>query len=208
MSTFTHVKRKLPKERLLRDAGRRGLITARETVTFGYHPEVIRRLVREGSVEQVARGTYRAMDHEPTAHHGLVVAALRVPRGVICLLSALAFHDIGTQQPADVWLAIDRRDRRPSLYYPPLHIARFSGASLSSGIETHTIEGREVRIFGIAKTIADCFKYRGKIGLDVALEALTDAVRARRVTIAEIDRYAAVCRVRNVMRPYLEALTA
>jgi predicted transcriptional regulator of viral defense system len=131
-----------------------------------------------------------------------------VPKGIVCLISALNFHQIGTQLPADVWIALDRRSRRPALRYPPLHVVRFGGPALSEGIESHRIEGVRVRIYSVAKTVADVFKYRNKIGLDVALEALREAWRARRFTMDEIYRYARVCRVERVMRPYLEALAA
>jgi len=134
--------------------------------------------------------------------------ASAVPKGVICLLSALSFHQIGTQLPHEVWIALDRRVRRPVLAYPPLRVLRFGGEALTSGIETHRIEGETVRVYNVAKTIADIFKYRNKIGLDVALEALREGWRDRRFRMDEINRYARVCRVEVVMRPYLEALVA
>ena len=127
---------------------------------------------------------------------------------MICLLSALSFHQIGTQLPHEVWIALDRRTRYPSLSYPRLRVMRFSGNALTEGIETHRVEGETLRVYNVAKTVADCFKYRNKIGLDVALEALREAWRARRFTMDEIHRYARICRVERVMRPYLEALIA
>jgi predicted transcriptional regulator of viral defense system len=127
---------------------------------------------------------------------------------VICLLSALQFHGIGTQLPADVWIAIDRRAHRPSLRYPPLRVMRYSGAALTEGIQSHRIEGQTVRVYNVAKTVVDCFKYRNKIGLDVALEALREAWRARRLSMDELDRYARICRVQRVMQPYIEGLVA
>jgi predicted transcriptional regulator of viral defense system len=138
----------------------------------------------------------------------LALAAAAVPKAVVCLVSALSFHGIGTQLPHEVWIALDRRSRRPALSYPRLRVHRFSGKALTDGIETHRIEGESVRVYGVAKTLADVFKYRNKVGLDVALEALRDAWRSRRFTMAAIDRYARVCRVERVMRPYLEALVA
>jgi predicted transcriptional regulator of viral defense system len=143
-----------------------------------------------------------------TEHHGLTIAGAAVPQGVVCLISALRFHELGTQLPHQIWLAIDRRARRPALQYPPLRIVRYSGAALTEGIEIHQVEGRPVRIYNVAKTLADCFKYRNKIGLDVALEALREAWRARRFTMADMNRYAGICRVQRVMQPYLEALAA
>ena len=129
-------------------------------------------------------------------------------QATICLVSALQFHGIGTQLPSEVWIAIDRRSRRPVLRYPPLRVVRFSGAALTEGIESHRIEGQSVRVYSVAKTLADCFKYRNKLGLDVAMEALREAWRARRFTVDELDEYARICRVQRVMQPYLETLMA
>lgn len=185
----------------------RGL-TAREATAAGIHRQTLSRLVAAGELERVARGHYRLPAHAPTERHGLAIVAAAVPRGVVCLLSALQFHGIGTQLPAEVWLAVDRRARRPALRYPPLRVVRYSGAALTAGVETHRAEGHALRVYGVAKTLADCFKYRHKIGLDVALEALREAWRARRFTMDELHRYAGICRVQRVMRPYLEALAA
>jgi predicted transcriptional regulator of viral defense system len=131
-----------------------------------------------------------------------------VPQGIVCLLSALQFHGIGTQVPSEVWIAVDRRARRPALAYPPLRVMRYSGAALTEGIEAHRLEGQTVRVYNVAKTIADCFKYRNKIGVDVALEALREAWRERRFTMDDLHRYAGICRVQRVLRPYLELLLA
>ena len=196
------------RNKTLKLARRRQGVTARELAAAGIHRQVLSRLVAAGEVERIARGIYRLPEHPITEHHGLAVASTAVPHGVICLLSALQFHGIGTQLPSDVWLAIDRRARRPALKYPPLRVVRYTGAALTEGIETHQLEGQQVRVYNVAKTLADCFKYRNKIGLDVALEALREAWRARRFKMAELDRYAAICRVQRVMRPYLEALVA
>ena len=200
--------RRTGRDRLLRLARRRGALGTRDVVGRGIHREVLSRVVREGALERVSRGQYRVPSHPVTEHHGLTLAAAAVPGGVICLLSALGFHGIGTELPFEVWIAIDRRARRPALRHPPLRIARFTGRAFRSGIETRRVEGQAVRVYGIAKTIADCFKYRNKIGVGVALEALRDAWRAHRFTMDEMSRYARVCRVERVMRPYLEALVA
>ena len=194
------------RNRTLRLARRRRSVAARDLAAEGIHRQVLSRMVEAGELERVTRGQYRLPDHPLTEHHGLALASAAVPQGVVCLLSALAFHDIGTQLPFEVWIAIDRRARRPTLMQPPLRIVRASGAALTEGVESHRIEGQPVRVFSVAKTLADCFKYRNKIGLDVALEALREAWRARRFTMDELDRCAAVCRVQRVMRPYLEAL--
>ncbi len=194
--------------RLLRLAGRHGLVSRREVAEAKIHTQTLSRLVRAGTLERVARGRYRLPNAPVTEHHGLALAAAAAPKAVICLLSALSFHRIGTQLPHEVWIALDRRSRRPSLRYPRLRVVRFGGETLTEGVETHCIEGVTVRVYSVVKTIADTFKYRNKIGLDVALEALREAWRARRFTMDKMHRYARICRVERVMRPYLEALVA
>jgi predicted transcriptional regulator of viral defense system len=163
-------------------------------------------LVRTGRVERQGRGLYVARGHRYTADHALAQVAKRVPGGVICLLSALRFHELTTQLPAEVWLALPEKARRPRLDYPRLRVARFSGAALSEGIEGHTVEGVEVRVYSAAKTVADCFKYRNKIGTDVAVEALKDFTRTHRGGANELARFARICRVSRVMQPYLDAI--
>jgi len=195
------------RDRTLKLARRRQGVTARELAQAGIHRQVLSRLVAGGELERIARGLYRLPEQALTEHHGFAIAAAAVTQGVVCLLSALQYHGVGTQLPSEVWIAIDRRARRPALRYPPLRIVRYTGAALTEGVESHQIEGRKVRIYNVPKTIADCFKYRNKIGLDVALEALRETWRARRFTMDELDHYAAICRVQHVMRPYLEALT-
>jgi predicted transcriptional regulator of viral defense system len=142
-----------------------------------------------------------------TELHTFAEAAKRVPRGVICLLSALRFHDIGAQDPFEIWIAIGEKDRRPRSDYPRMRVVRFSRISLEFSQETDDIEGVPTRVFSIAKTIADCFKYRNKIGLDVALEALRECLRNRKANMDDLWQAAKVCRVANVMKPYLEALS-
>ena len=197
-------------KRVLDLAAQRGLIRTRDVEAQGLHRQVLTRLVRTDQLERVARGRYRLPDpdYELTEYHGLVLASVAAPSGVICLLSALQFHVIGTQLPRQVWIALDRRARKPVVDYPPLRVVRFSGEALTAGIEEHILEGQTVRVYNVAKTLADCFKYRNKIGLDVALEALREAWRDRRFTMDAMERYAHICRVSNVMRPYLEALVA
>lgn len=196
------------REKALKLARRRQGVTSRELATAGIHRQALTRLVAAGELERVIRGVYRLPEQPLTEHHGLVMASAAVPQGVICLLSALQFHGLGTQLPHEIWIAIDRRARRPALKYPPLRIVRYTGEALTGGVESHRLEGRPVRVYNVAKTVADCFKYRNKIGLDVALEALREAWRARRFTMDELHRYAGICRVQRVMRPYLEALVA
>ena len=155
---------------------------------------------------RAGRGLYVPAEAALTENHSLAEAGCRVAGGVICLLSALRFHDLGTQNPPEVWMGIGPKARKPVVDYTRLRIVRFSGASLSSGIETHWIEGIKVRIYGVAKTVADCFKYRNKIGLDVALEALRDGLRKRKFSRTEFLRFAAICRVARVIKPYLQAM--
>jgi len=192
--------------RALRLARRAKSVTRGDIAAAGIHTQALTRLVKNGTLERVSRGRYRLPDAPVTEHHGLALAAAAVPKGVVCLISALNFHGIGTQLPAEVWIALDRRTRRPALRYPPLRVVRFGGSALSEGIESHSIEGVAVRVYNVAKTLADVFKYRNKIGLDVALEALREAWRDRRFKMDDIHRYARVCRVERVMRPYLESL--
>ena len=189
-----------------RTLARRSIFSAAEAVAAGVHPQTLARLVDRGAVERVSHGRYRLPDAEITEHHGLALAASAVPKGVVCLLSALRFHDVTTQNPSEVWLAIERRSRAPQLDYPPLRVFRFSGRAFSRGVERIAIEGRHIRIYSLAKTIADLFKYRHRVGLEVAVEALRESIRSRKVKPGEIDPFARICRVREVMRPYLEAL--
>jgi predicted transcriptional regulator of viral defense system len=200
--------RKRMRPHLLEMARRSGVLAAREVADAGMHTQLLSRMVCEGTLERITRGYYRLTEAPVTEHHTLAVVAKAAPRGVICLLSALSFHGIGTQLPSVVWLALDRRVRPPALTYPPLRVVRFGGAALTEGVATHEIEGQAVRVYCVAKTVADCFKYRNKVGLDVALEALREGWRERRFSMDDIDRFAGICRVERVMRPYLEALVA
>ena len=186
---------------------RLGLVRPKDLNQHGIPVIYLRRLLHRGELVQPARGVYAVTGHEPTLHHSLAMVSKRIPRGVVCLLSALAYHDIGTQLPSVVWLAIDQRSRPLVTTDLPAKIVRFSAQSLVEGVEEHSVEGVTVRITNPAKTVADCFKFRNKVGLDIALEALRDAWRKRKVTMVELDRCAATNRVTNVMRPYLEMLT-
>ena len=186
---------------------RGGILRARDLGDLGVSREYLSKLRRRGMVERVARGLYRLPGAELTALHTVVEACRRVPHGVVCLLSALRFHDVTTQAPYQVWMAVDVKAWRPRVPDLPLRIVRSSGVAFREGVEEHVVEGTPVRVYCLAKTVADCFKYRNKIGIDVALEALRETVGDRRVSIDEIWHYAKVCRVANVMRPYLEAIT-
>ena len=183
-----------------------GVVRPRDLAAHGIHPEYLRRLLARGLLDQPLRGLYRAADAKPTPHSSLAVVAKRVPEGVICLLSALRFHEFTTQSPSDVWIGIRTRSRVPALGSLLVRVVRYSGASLAAGCDTRWVEGVPVRVTNPGKTVADCFKYRNKIGLDVAVEALRECRRLRLATPAQLADYAKVNRVLNVLRPYLEAL--
>jgi len=184
-----------------------GVLRPRDLAAHGIARQYLRLAMQQGFIVRSGRGLYRPADGAITEFHTFAEAAKRAPRAVICLLSALRFHDIGTQNPFEIWMAIGERDRRPRSENPRMRIVRFSKESLKFGQETHSVEGVPVHIFSVAKTVADCFKYRNKIGLDVALEALRESIRTRKATTADLWQAAKVCRVANVMRPYMEALT-
>ena len=167
----------------------------------------VRRLTARGELVELGRGLYASKDFEPTSAHALTVVAARVPDAVVCLLSALAFHGLTTQQPAEVWIALPPRSWRPKLDWPPLRVVQASGAHWTEQVETHPLEGVDVKIYGVGKTVIDCFRFRNKIGLDVALEALREVIRTRRMTPAELLDLALRQRVGSVFRPYLEALS-
>lgn len=194
------------RQRLLDFARARGIFRANEAEAAGIHSQWLSRLAAEGELERVARGCYRLAGQDTTEHHTLAIAAAIAPGAVVCLLSALQFHQIGAQSPAQVWLAIERGAAPPRLEYPPLRIVYFSGQVFTAGVEHHDIEGRKAPVYSVAKTVADCFKYRNKIGLDVALEALTVAWRQRRLSLPELNQFAAIDRVQRVIDPYVEAL--
>ena len=190
-------------------ARRQGIVTARTLREQGIAPAYLQRLTARGVLTRVARGIYELTDGtDITEMHTLVEACLRVPSGIVCLLSALRFHHLTTQAPHEVWLAIDPKAHLPQVPYPPLRIVRFGGTARTMGVEHHRVESQGVQVYSVAKTVADCFKYRNKIGLDVAIEALNDAWRGGRATADELWRAATVDRVANVMRPYLEAVQA
>jgi len=194
------------KDRALRIIRQAGLARPVDLEPRGISRAQLNRLVREGLVVREGRGIYAAARHTYTAGHTLAQVAKRVPAGVFCLLTALRFHDLTTQSPAEVWIALPEKARKPRLDYPRLRVARFSGAALSEGVETHRIEGVEVRVYSAAKTVADCFKYRNKVGIDVAVEALRDFSRRHRGGATALARFAHICRVTRVMQPYLDAI--
>jgi predicted transcriptional regulator of viral defense system len=164
-------------------------------------------LTRTGTLERVGPGRYRLIrSTRTTEHHDLAVAAAAVPRSVVCLISALRFHDIGTQLPAEVWITVPRGARVPRLSTPPLRVVNISPAVFDVGIEEHRVDGQTVRVYSLARTVADCFRFRNKIGLDVALEALTDSWRSKRLNLDELTQIAKTLRIQRVMQPYLETV--
>lgn len=193
-------------DRLLAFARQRGAFRTRDLEKIGVPRVVLRRLYRDGLLERVDRGVYMLADGETTEHHTLVEASLRAPSGVICLLSALRFHDLTTQNPSEVWIAIEQKSRRPLLDSIPHKIVYMSSGSFTAGIETHSLEGVDVQLYSASKTVVDCFKYRSRIGIDVAIEALQDYRRSSDYDSDSLWQFAKICRMTNVMRPYLEAI--
>lgn len=194
------------KERLLKHASRVGALRSRDLDELGIPRRVLASLVSEGELVRVGRGLYRLSGADLTENHTFAEVAKLVPAGVICLLSALRFHGLTTELPSEVWVALAPKAWKPRAAGPNLRVVRFSGESLTSGIETHEIEGVSVQVYGITKTVADCFKFRNKIGTNVAVEALRDAWRSKKAKPDDFWRFAKLCRVDRVMRPYLESL--
>jgi predicted transcriptional regulator of viral defense system len=191
-------------ENLFRQHG--GMLRASEAIALGIHPRTLYRLRDENRLVTVSRGLYRLADLPELSDPDLVSVATRIPQSVICLISALAFHEITTEIPHEVSIALPRTVKKPRLDYPPLRVFWFSGESLTEGIEEHKIDGVTVRIYGPEKTVADCFKFRNRIGLDVAIEALKLCRERRGSTPRKLLHYARICRVERIIRPYLEAL--
>lgn len=185
---------------------RKGVVRPRDIERLGISAVYLNKLFQNGVLERPSRGIYTLKNVSVGEHQTLLEASKRVPNGVVCLLSALQFHKITTQLPFQVWLAIDVKARRPNGDLPPIRICRFSKAALTYGIQKHKIKDTNIQVYSPAKTIADCFKYRSKIGLDVAIEALREGWRSNKATIDELYKAAKVCRVANVMRPYLDSM--
>ena len=185
---------------------RRGTVRPRDLVAHDIPADYLDRLRRRGVIERVARGVYAWPDTDVTEHHSLAAAARSVPAGVVCLLSALQFHGLTTQAPHEVWVALPNKAWIPKLESPKLRVVRFSGPALTDLLESHVIEKVTVSVYTPAKTVADCFKFRNAVGVDVAIEALRDCWRKRKATMDELWAAARVCRMANVMRPYIESL--
>ncbi len=194
------------KERVKKLLNRNPLMTSREFTSEGIDIKTLTRMVPDGEIQRITRGLYAAADYIPGTYHSLIEACKLVDTGVVCLLSALSFHEIGTQNPHDIWIALMRGSRIPQVNNLPIKISLFSTDSYISGIEERIVDGTTIRVYSIPKTIADCFKYRNKIGIDVAIEALKDVIMNRRASLEELIHFAKICRVSKVMMPYLEAL--
>lgn len=194
--------------RLLALAQTRPVLRTRDVAAEGIHTGTLTRMARAGTLEKVGPGRYRLATSDVTERHSLVLACSIVPSSVACLSTALLFHNVGTQLPREVWLAVPRGTRVPPFASPPVRVTRIAPALFELGIEEHRIEGGVVRVYSVVRTVADCFRFRNKLGLDVALEALIEARRSRRLDLNELDRVAKALRVDRVMRPYLEMLVA
>ncbi|MEJ1464949.1 MAG: type IV toxin-antitoxin system AbiEi family antitoxin domain-containing protein [Candidatus Sedimenticola sp. (ex Thyasira tokunagai)] len=182
------------------------VVRSRDMDRLGLPRTYLNRLANQGVIEKIGRGLYQWPEKDLGRYHSLVEVAKKMPKAVVALLSALSFHNLTTQNPSKIWLAIDRKAWRPEISYPPVRFLTMSGEVLRAGVEIHDVEGVSIKVFCPAKTVADCFKYRNKIGLDVALEALREGWSARKFTMDELLRYAEICRVKKVMQPYLESL--
>jgi len=191
-------------EELFRRSG--GMLTTGDALAAGVHPRTLYAMRDTGILLRVARGLYRLADQPPLGNPDLVSVALKVPHGVVCLISALAYHELTTQIPHEVYVALARGTERPRLDHPPLRVFWFTGEAFTEGIGRHEVDGVPIRVYSPEKTLADCFKYRNKIGLDVAIEALRLYRERRPLKVHDLMRFARICRVGGVMRPYLEAL--
>lgn len=193
-------------EEIIKIVRKKGIIRPRDIESIGIPREYLLRLVRKGKLERIGRGLYVLPAGLGSQHASLAEVCKRVPHAVICLLSALMFHELTTQLPSRIWIAIESKKWKPRIDYPSIELVHMSRETFRFGIELHKIEGVPVKVFSPAKTVADCFKFRNKIGLDVALEALRDTWRRQTVSMDELWTAAKVCRIANVMRPYLESL--
>ncbi len=185
---------------------RQATVRSRDLEAAGITRSQLARMLARGALARISRGLYTLPDREPETHEGLIVVARRAPKAVFCLLTALRYHDLTTQAPFEVWLAVGHKDRAPTMDWPPLRVMRFSDVAMKAGVERHREGNTSIHVTNVARTVADCFKFRNKIGLDVALEALRDAWEKRRVTMDALWESAKVRGVAAVMRPYLESL--
>jgi len=193
---------------LLEQVGQGGFFRSSDLEAIGIPRTVIQKLLRKGEAQRVDRGLYRLVTGETSEHFSVLVACKLVPHAIVCLLTALQVYGIGTQIPRAVWVAIDRKAWKPKVESIPIRFVRFSGGNLKHGVETLDLLGVPVKITSPARTVVDCFRYRKKLGMDVALEALRDTVAGRHASPAEIMHIAGLCRARTILLPYVEALGA
>jgi len=201
------VAKSLITKKKLERAGVGTVFSPRDLQDLGISYYELRKAADRGVVERIERGLYRLAGAEPTEHHSLATVCAKVPDAILCLLSALSYHEIGTQLPREVWIGIPRGNREPAANGAPIRVIRFSGASLTYGVQKIRIEGVPAKITSPARTVVDCFRFRRVVGRDVAIEALREALRERKATRSEIFKAAEACRARTVVRPYLEALS-
>ena len=200
MPTDTH------SQRILDLARQKGMLRPGDLKETGAARVTLTRLTASGQLEKVGRGLYRLPGTRTSEHESLATIAAKVPQAVFCLLTALQFHGITTQLPRQVWIAMPRGSHVPKIDYPPVKMIQSTGEAYAAGIEVFERDQVSLKVYGVAKTVADCFKHRNKIGLDVALEALRDARSQKKTSADELWHFAKICRVANVMRPYLEAI--
>jgi predicted transcriptional regulator of viral defense system len=193
-------------QRILDLLSQRGLLRPSDLDAIGASRVTLARMTDAGLLEKVDRGLYRLADQDHAENESLITVATKVPQAVFCLLTALQFHDLTTQLPREIWIAMPRGSHVPKIDYPPIKMVQVTGDAYAAGIEIFQHDGIPLRIYGVARTVVDCFKHRNKIGIDVALEALRDARAQKKASADDLWRYAKICRVANVMRPYLEAI--
>jgi predicted transcriptional regulator of viral defense system len=194
-------------QRILVLLAQKGMLRSNDLDALGASRVNLTRMLAGGLLEKVGRGVYRLRENQSSEHESLAIIATKVPQAVFCLLSALQFHELTTQLPRQIWIAMPRGSHTPRIDYPPVKMVQFAEAAYSEGIEVFERDQVKLQVYCVAKTVADCFKHRNKIGIDVALEALKDALAQKKASADDIWHYAKVCRVANVMRPYLESLT-
>jgi predicted transcriptional regulator of viral defense system len=194
-------------ERLLRFANQQTVIRPGDLERLAVPRNYLGRLVRAGKLERVGRGLYSSADHPPSENRTLLEVCRKVPQAVVCLSSALRFHELTTENPFNVWIALKPGAWSPRTDYPPIRVVRVSGGALTFGVEEHSVEGTKIKVYSPAKTVADCFKFRSKIGTGLAIQALRECFREKKATMDELWAAAKVCRVANIMRPYMESLS-
>jgi predicted transcriptional regulator of viral defense system len=194
-------------ERLRRFADQQTVIRPGDLERLAVPRNYLGRLVRAGRLERVGRGLYSSADHPPSENRTLLEVCRKVPQAVICLASALRFHELTTENPFEVWIALKPGAWSPRIEYPPIRVVRVSGDALTFGVAEHLVEGTKIKVYSPAKTVADCFKFRSKIGTELAIQALRECFRGKKATMDELWEAAKVCRVSNVMRPYMESLS-